>query len=141
MGIKEECEQYLHELNTEVALFTARGLSLIHAMEQMYDTDTNFVLDYLEAYISIRNRVQTVFWIICQALGDSKVKELQQPINDYANLVGHSLQDSLAGGHKERLAYVREVWRMTMNINNKIKTYCRKHGLSVPGFAILGEDF
>ncbi len=141
MSIREECEQHLHELNTEVALFTARGLNLIHIMKQIHDTDTNFVLDYLEAYSAIRDRVQTVFWIICQALGESTAKELQQPMNDYTNLVGHSLQDSLLGGHKERLAYVKEVWRMTMNINNKIKAHCRKHGLSVPEFTILGEDF
>lgn len=140
MSIREECEQQLHELNTEVSLFAARGSSLIHTMEQMDDMDIKFTLDYLDKYLTIKDRVQTVFWIICQALGESKIKELQQPVNDYTDLVGHTLQSSLTEGHQERLACVREVRRMTMNINNKIKAHCKKHGLSVPEFVILGED-
>ena len=139
MGIKAECEQLLLELNTEVALFTARGSVFIRIMKEMDDIHTDLIFDYLKDYEVIKARMQVVFWAICQALGETE--ELKQAINDYCNLVGHSFQETFIEGNEKKVDGVREIWRMTMNINNKMKKHCRAHGLSVPEFDILGEDF
>lgn len=138
MGIRTECEEHLRELNKEVALFAAKGWSLIRFMEEMDDTHPDFIFDYLKEYEAIKARVQIVFWAICQAVGEAE--ELQQAMNDYSSLVGHSFQAAFMEGHGKKIDFVREIWRMTMNINNKMKAHCRTHGLSVPEFYILGED-
>lgn len=138
MSIRTECEQHLRELNTEVALFIAKGWILIRFMQEMDDTHPDFIFDYLKEYEAIKARVQVVFWAICQAVGEAK--ELQQAMNDYSSLVGHSFQDAFIGDHEKKIDFVREIWRMTMNINNKMKAHCQTHGLSVPEFDILGQD-